>query len=81
MLWDADGAAGAGAAEGATEGSPGGIPDGVPGGGKEAKNLVFSPLSLTSVLSLLLLAARGTTYHQLRQALQYPAEARDTVGW
>ncbi|XP_063597759.1 leukocyte elastase inhibitor-like [Penaeus indicus] len=45
----------------------------------EQGNMVFSPFSITSLLSMLLLGTSGTTYHELRSALLYPATAEDSA--
>lgn len=41
--------------------------------------MVLSPFSITSLLSMLLLGTSGTTYHELRSALLYPATAEDSA--
>lgn len=43
----------------------------------ESGNSVFSPLSITSLMNLLLLGATDNTYNELRDALKYPADADD----
>lgn len=43
----------------------------------EPGNMVFSPFSITSLLSMLLMGTSGSTYHELRSALLYPANTND----
>lgn len=43
----------------------------------QSESVAFSPLSISSLLSLLTLGSSGTTYHQIRTALHYPNNAAD----
>lgn len=42
-------------------------------------NVVVSPLSITTLLTMLLMGTSGTTYHELRNALQYPTTEDRTL--
>ncbi|XP_047501136.1 leukocyte elastase inhibitor A-like [Penaeus chinensis] len=45
----------------------------------ETRNAVFSPFSITSLLSMLLMGSSGSTYDQLRAALRYPPKLADNL--
>ncbi|XP_063597758.1 leukocyte elastase inhibitor-like [Penaeus indicus] len=45
----------------------------------EPRNAVFSPFSITSLLSMLLMGSSGSTYDQLRSALRYPPQLPDNL--
>jgi len=43
----------------------------------DSGNSIFSPLSITSLMNLLLLGATDNTYTEIRDAMKYPADADD----
>lgn len=45
----------------------------------EPRNAVFSPFSITTLLSMLLMGSSGSTYNQLRSALRYPPQVPDNL--